>query len=67
MNKNKENEMSVVLIPVVGIRAGAYRSKYLSWRPDPSDNEVLDYMGPCSICNWYDVYGDAGNYCSECN
>ena len=60
------NESSV-LIPVIGIRAGAYINKWTGYRPDEDDNEVWSYAGPCSLCNWYDVYGDAGEYCSECN
>lgn len=55
---------SVVFLPTVGIRSGATLMGRQYW---PTENEVWNYAGPCEICKWWDVYGDAGDYCSECN
>ena len=60
-------DQSVVFLPVVGIRAGAYISKWTGFRPDANDNDVWSFAGPCCICNWWGIYGDAGDYCEECN
>ncbi len=54
---------SVVFLPVVGIRVGALLEDWA----DPSDNEVWSYAGPCCICGYWENYGDAGDYCQDCN
>ena len=54
---------SVVFLPVVGIRVGALLEDWV----DPSDNEVWSYAGPCCICGYWENYGDAGDYCQDCN
>ena len=55
---------SAIFLPVIGIRAGSTGMGMNYW---PDLNEIWEFAGPCRLCKYWGVYGDAGDYCLDCN